>query len=117
MPRLKREPLEQAAEPFLDALSGDWRRIADMIESGEPLSQPIRKMIAEHLRGNSPPPVRRKRSQQRQEAAICYRVFEHMENGLSKYAAINEVSETLKMEPETVKTYLKNWKRDWENLK
>lgn len=43
MPRLKREPLEQAAEPFLDALSGDWRHIADMIEGGEPLSQPIQQ--------------------------------------------------------------------------
>lgn len=112
MPRLKREPLEQAAEPFLDALSGDWRRIADMIESGEPLSKPIRKMIAEHLRGNSPPPVRRKRSQQRQEAAICYRVFEHMENGLSKYAAIKAVeNEDPSLNEETIKNYLRNWKK------
>ena len=117
MPRLKRESLEQVHEPYLEAESGDWRRFDDMIERGEPLPDLARKMIAEHLRGNSPPPVRRKRSQQRQEAAICYRVFEHMENGLSKYAAINEVSETLNMEPETVKTYLRNWKRDWENLK
>ncbi len=112
MPRLKREPLEQVHEPYLEAESGDWRRFADMIERGEPLPDLARKMIAEHLRGNSPPPVRRKRSQQRQEAAICYRVFEHMENGLSKYAAIKAVeNEDPALNEETIKNYLRNWKK------
>jgi hypothetical protein len=117
MTRLPREPLEQVLEPYLEAESGDWRRFADMIERGEPLPEHARKMIADHLRGNSPPPKRRKRAQERIEADVCYRVFQCMDGGLSKYAAINEVSEVLKMEPETVKTYLKNWKRDWENIK
>lgn len=107
---------DNAIEPYLEAESGDWRKFADMIERGEPLHESARKIIAEHLRGNSPTPKRRKRQQEKTEAEICYLVFDQMEKGLSKYAAINKVSEIKKMEPETIKTYLRNWRTAWKKI-
>jgi hypothetical protein len=117
MAKLKSEALQKVFEPYLEAASGDWRLFADMIERGEPLPQPARKIIADHLRGKSPPPSRRKRQQQRLEYRICDAVFNIMKTGASKYAAINAVADASPgLKVETIKTYLKNYKSDYETV-
>lgn len=107
----KQSPLERAIEPYLEAESGDWRRFADMIEMGEPLPEGARKMVADYLRGESPPPKRRKRAQQRIEEEICYRVFRLMEGGASRAVAIRKVAdETPRLTEDAIENYLRNWK-------
>ncbi|MEO0328531.1 MAG: hypothetical protein AAF217_08015 [Pseudomonadota bacterium] len=103
--------MDRAIEPYLEAESGDWRRFADMIEVGEPLPEGARKMIADYLRGESPPPKRRKRAQQRIEEEICYRVFRLMEGGASRAVAIRTVAdETPRLTEDAIENYLRNWK-------
>lgn len=113
---MKKPTLEERAlgfmEPFLEAERGDFRRVADMIERGEPIPVSTRKLIADQLRGEGIAPSRRTRQQQRTDFKIYCQVYDHIETGMSKFAAIRKVAVELKMSEETIKTAMRRLKEE-----
>lgn len=116
---MKKPTLEERAlgfmEPFLEAERGDFRRVADMIERGEDLPASTRKLVADQLRGEGIAPSRRTRQQQRTDFKIYCQVYDHIETGMSKFAAIQKVAAELKMSEETIKTYMRRLKDENSN--
>lgn len=116
---MKKPTLEERAlgfmEPFLEAERGDFRRVADMIERGEPIPVSTRKLIADQLRGEGIAPSRRTRQQQRADFKIYCQVYDHIETGMSKFAAIRAVAAELKMSEETIKTAMRRLKEENTN--
>ncbi|NVK47207.1 MAG: hypothetical protein HWE33_12960 [Rhodobacteraceae bacterium] len=106
------ENWRDSMEPYLEAERGDLRRVIDMLERGEKLPVSVRKIMADHLRGEGRP-SRRSRQQERTEFEDCCVVAAHMERGLSKFKAIQAAALDLGKPEETIKTYLRNLKRDY----
>lgn len=102
-------------EPFLEAECGDFRRVASMLERGEPLPSSTRKLMADALRGEANAPKRRTRQQQRMEHRICRRVIEKINEGIGKQAAIDAVADEEQISDETIKTYFKKFRNEFSN--
>lgn len=99
-------------EPFVAAKQGDLRQLAAHIKAGGDLDPLVREWLADYL--IAPPKApRRTYAQKKMEYDLVRKIlWARIANGGSDYAALKSFLEhNPDMELETMKTYLKKWKK------